>query len=80
LTAKFISRHSNQEKAMSEIYVVWAKDAHKAQARLEQIANGEQYRVLRRGDFALIQVEDLDNQKSLDSGSARYSIVFELPA
>jgi hypothetical protein len=33
---------------MSEIYVVWAKDANKAQARLEQITDGEQYRVLRR--------------------------------
>jgi len=63
---------------MSEIYVVWAKDANKAQARFEQIADGENARVLRRGDFALIQAEDLDKKKSLDSGDARYCIVFEL--
>lgn len=63
---------------MSEIYVVWATDANKAQARLEQITDGEQYRVLRRGDFGLIQAEDMDGQKSLVSESARYSIVFEL--
>jgi hypothetical protein len=63
---------------MSEIYVVWAKDANKAQARLEQISEGETYRVLRRGDFSLIQAEDLDSNKSLDSGSGCYCILFEL--
>lgn len=63
---------------MSEIYVVWARDAHKAQARFEQIAGGENVRVLRRGNFALTQTEDLDKGKSLDSGDERYCIVFEL--
>ena len=63
---------------MSEIYVVWAADANKAQARLEQITDGETYRVLRRGDFSLIQTEDLDRNKSLDSGGERYCIVFEV--
>jgi hypothetical protein len=63
---------------MSEIYIVWAKDANKAQARLEQITEGETFRVLRRGDFPLIQAEDLDSKKFLDSGSERYCIVFEL--
>lgn len=63
---------------MSEIYVVWARDANKAQARFEQIADDGNYRVLRRGDFALTQAEDLDKGKSLDSGDERYCIVFEL--
>ncbi len=64
---------------MSEIYVVWARDANKAQARFEQIVDGANARVLRRGDFELIQSEDIDKGKSLDSGDARYCIVFELP-
>jgi hypothetical protein len=63
---------------MSEIYVIWAEDANKAQARLEQIADGNVCRVLRRGSFSLIQVEDLDTNQSLDSGQRRYCIVFEL--
>jgi hypothetical protein len=63
---------------MSEIYVIWAQDMNKAQARVDQICEGESCRVLRRGDFALIQAEDLDVGKSLDSGVARYCIVFEL--
>ncbi len=63
---------------MSEIYIVWSQDADKAQARLEQITDGESFRVLRRGDFSLVQAEDLDRQQSLDSGSERYCIVFEV--
>lgn len=63
---------------MSDIYVIWAQDINKAQARLNQICEGENCRVLRRGDFPLIQAEDLDTRKSLDSGGACYCIVFEL--
>jgi hypothetical protein len=63
---------------MSEIYIVWAEDADKAQARLEQITDGETHRVLRRGDFPLIQAEDIDGNQSLVSGGERYCIVFEV--
>lgn len=63
---------------MSEIYVIWAQDINKAQARLDQICDGESCRVLRRGDFSLIQAEDIDAKQSLNSGGERYCIVFEL--
>jgi hypothetical protein len=63
---------------MSEIYVVWAKDADKAQARLIQITRGVTYRMLRRGNFALIQAEDIDNEKSLTSNDSCYCIAFEV--
>ena len=63
---------------MSEVYVVWAEDAEKAQARLEVISDGGTYRVLRRGDFELIQAEDVDSGEFLDSGGERYCIVFQL--
>lgn len=63
---------------MSEIYVVWAEDADAVQARMNVIADGERYRVLRRGEFPLIQAEDIDRNKSLDSHDARYCIIFEI--
>jgi hypothetical protein len=63
---------------MSEIYVIWADDADKAQARLEQITDGESYRVIRRGDFTLIQAEDLSANRSLISDGDRYCIVLEV--
>lgn len=63
---------------MSDIYVVWAQDADKAQARFEQITGGEAHRELGRGDFSLVQVEDLDRNKYIDSGSGCYCILFEL--
>lgn len=63
---------------MSEIYIVWAEDANKVQAKLEQIADGEIYRVLRRGNFPLIQVEDLDKDRFLSSENERYCVVVEV--
>lgn len=63
---------------MSEIFVVWAEDENTAQARMEIVTEGEQHRVLRRGEFALVQAEDLDRNSSLDSGDERYCIVFQL--
>jgi hypothetical protein len=63
---------------MSDLYVIWAQDLNKAQARLDQLCEGASCRVLRRGNFPLIQAEDLDARKSLDSGGERYCIVFEL--
>ena len=63
---------------MSEIYIVWAEDANKAEARMRQITDGENYNELRRGDFQLIQAEDIDENTSLVSGVERYCIVFEV--
>ena len=63
---------------MSEIYAVWATDANKAQARFLQITLGESYRVMRKGKFALIQAEDIDNENSLASEDACYCIIFEI--
>lgn len=61
-----------------ELYIIWARDADKAQARLEQITDDNNYRVHRRDDFALIQSEDMDNDTSLVSSNESYCIVFEL--
>lgn len=63
---------------MPEIYIVWAEDADQAQARLEQITDGETYRVIRRGDFQLIQAEDIDSDDSLISRGRRYCVIFEV--
>jgi len=63
---------------MSRIYVIWAQSIDKAQAKFDQVCDGANCRVLRRGDFPLIQAEDLDARKSFNSGGERYCIVFEL--
>ncbi len=63
---------------MSEIYVIWATDQNLAQARLEQIVDGtDKYRVLRKGSFPLVQVEDMDTNNSLSSDGERYCIIIE---
>lgn len=63
---------------MSDIYVIWAKDPNRAQARLEDIVSGDEYRVLRRGVFPLAQAEDLDSDQALVTSDTCYCIVFEL--
>lgn len=63
---------------MSRIFIVWSEVAEKAQAKLLEIANDDEFRVLRRGDFPRIQAEDIDDNKSLKSNGYCHCIVFEL--
>ena len=63
---------------MSEIYVVWSTDRNKAAARLLEITQGRQSRVLRRSQFDLAQAENLDNDESTYSVDATFAMVIEV--
>lgn len=68
----------SKDKDMSDIHILWARDAEMAQARFQQISNGADVHVLRRGFFDLVSAEDLDKTRSLTSTNKSYCIIFQI--
>ena len=65
---------------MSEIFVVWASDQLLATARAAELRAGRENtsRILRRGNFALVQAENLTTAQGMDSNDAAYCYLIEV--
>lgn len=63
---------------MSKLHVICSRDEEKAQAKFNVVVADKPHRVVRRGDFDLIQAVDMESDEAVDTGSPRYCIVFTL--
>jgi len=62
---------------MSELLIVWGNDLNEVVALCEVRAAGRQFRVLRRGNFALASAESTDGD-AMDSTTATCCAVIEI--